>query len=430
MIKTIVTSVFFKHTSVYFFTNILNAAIPFFLLPVMTAYLLPSDYGIVSLFGVISSVSVIFTNVNLHGAIERQFFQKDTILSSYIGTCSLLVFGVTILVTFISFAFKDFIGLQLQFPSEWIPIAVVGSFFSFFITAALTLFRLEMKPRLYAVFQILQGLCGAVLAIVLVVNFSMGWKGRLLSIMVVTICAGIIGFFVLLKKGQLKLIINKYYLKNALQFGLPLIPYALSGIVMTMMDKIIISSLLGISVTGVYTIGAQFAMIIAMGTSSFNSVWVGWLYGKLQENDFKKKILIVKATYVYFIVVILLCVLLAAIAPRILRLMVNKSYYGASEYVFWIGLGYALNGMYMMVGNYLFFAEKTSILAYIACISALANSFLTYFLVKLNGAVGAAQAVVLSNIVFFVFAWYFSAKIYPMPWAFWRCDESDNKKLF
>lgn len=420
MIGKFINSVFVKHTSIYFLTNLLNAAIPFLLLPIMTKYLSPYDYGIVSTFSVISSVCSILTNINLYGAIERQFFQKDINLSMYIGNCAIIVFFAALTFFIGSLLLDQMISSLLQFPEHWISVAVLGTFFSFFSVVLITLFRLELKPKLYGIFQVVQGLSGACLGVLLVVSCSMGWQGRLLSMVVTTILTGIVAIILIVKKGYITLSFKKKYLNDALSFGMPLVPYALSSIVMNMMDKLIISSLLGMATTGVYAIGSQFGMIISMITSSFNSVWVGWLYAKLQKENYTDKVLVVKITYAYFVTVILLCFVLAFFAPYILHVMVNKAYYGATEYIFWIGLGYAINGMYMMVGNYIFFAARTSILAYISVICAAINVVLTYGLVGLNGAVGAAQAIVLSNLVFFLLTWYYSAKVYSMPWKLWR----------
>jgi len=49
----------FKNSLVYTGTNVINKAIPFFLLPIMTRYLTPTDYGIVATFNVLLAVNVL-----------------------------------------------------------------------------------------------------------------------------------------------------------------------------------------------------------------------------------------------------------------------------------------------------------------------------------------------------------------------------------
>ena len=63
----------FKNTFIYTGTNVINKAIPFFLLPIMTRYLTPIDYGIVATFNVLLAVMVVFVGLSMHGAINVNF---------------------------------------------------------------------------------------------------------------------------------------------------------------------------------------------------------------------------------------------------------------------------------------------------------------------------------------------------------------------
>ena len=72
----------------YTISNIVNLAIPFLLLPVMTRFLSPEDYGIVSMFSVLVSIMTSFVGLNVHGAIVQQFYEKDSInFPKYLTNC-------------------------------------------------------------------------------------------------------------------------------------------------------------------------------------------------------------------------------------------------------------------------------------------------------------------------------------------------------
>ena len=53
---------------VYFVANVANAGLPFLMLPFLTRYLTPTDYGIVSMFGVLVGILIPFVGVNTHAA--------------------------------------------------------------------------------------------------------------------------------------------------------------------------------------------------------------------------------------------------------------------------------------------------------------------------------------------------------------------------
>ncbi|MCA6417299.1 MAG: oligosaccharide flippase family protein, partial [Cytophagales bacterium] len=53
-----------KSSFVFTASNALNSAIPFLLIPVLTRYLSPSDYGIVSIFQVVATMLISFAGLN------------------------------------------------------------------------------------------------------------------------------------------------------------------------------------------------------------------------------------------------------------------------------------------------------------------------------------------------------------------------------
>ena len=66
---------FFKHTSIYAIGNIINRIGAFILLPVYTNYLSVSEYGIVEIFYVISSVVSGILAIGLAHATLRFYFE-------------------------------------------------------------------------------------------------------------------------------------------------------------------------------------------------------------------------------------------------------------------------------------------------------------------------------------------------------------------
>jgi Na+-driven multidrug efflux pump len=69
-----------------------------------------------------------------------------------------------------------------------------------------------------------------------------------------------------------------------------------------------------------------------------------------------------------------------------------------------------------MVANYIFFANKTGFLAIVTFSSGVFNIIATYFLIKLNGVIGAAQAFMLSQAIIFLCTWWLAQYFRPMPW--------------
>lgn len=429
--SNIVRHKLFKNSFVYTSSSVIRNAIPFFLLPVLTRYLTPTDYGTVATFEVLLTIAVVFVSLNMHGAVAVNFFKicKQE-LEVYIGNVVFILFISFVLTFSIVYILKTPFSNLIKFPEGWLPIIVVTALFQSVFTITVTLWQVEQKPLPYGIFQISQTVLNVTLSLIFVIALNWQWQGRLLGIIIASIIFGFISLFIVYRRKYIKLSFNKVYIKDALLFGIPLIPHALGGWIMTSIDRFFINSMVNVAETGIYTVGYQVGMIIYLLATSFNQAWSPFLFEKLKENNNVTKIRIVKFTYLYNVGIIVLALALSLVAPWFLEFFVSKGFQGAYKYVFWIALGYAANGMYFMVVNYIFYVKKTHILAWITFISAGINVILNYFLIKANGAIGAAQATTVSFFVSFILTWILSARVYKMPWRVWNyVGEEDVKKM-
>lgn len=416
-IKLFLESKLFQSAGIYTITSVINKAIPFFLLPILTRYLSPADYGIVSMFGVLVSFVAPFTGLSVHGAIARMYYEKDTVdINEYITNSIYILISSSVLVSIVFFLFSNFIAELTSVPYKILWIVVVVSFSQFITRIVLTLWQVQIKPLRYGIYQITQTAMNVLLSIVLVVFVGLTWRGRIFAQLITLLCYVLLGFIILYKDSWLKFRLNKDYIKHALRFGVPLIPHALGGVIMTMSDRIFITNMVGVETTGVYTVGYQMGMIINLFAMSFNQAYVPWLYSKLKLNLQATKRKIVKLTYGYYVIIILLAIILSLLAPPFLSFFVGKEFGQSSVYVMWIALGYAFNGMYLMISSFIFYAQKTSYLAWVTLFTAIFNLILNYFLIRENGAIGAAQATTIIYLIKFILTWVLSSKVYKMPW--------------
>jgi O-antigen/teichoic acid export membrane protein len=182
----------------------------------------------------------------------------------------------------------------------------------------------------------------------------------------------------------------------------PLIPHEWGALVITQTDRLFITNMISLAQAGIYTVGLQIAAVIELLASSFNQAYSPWLFRKLKEGREEDKQRIVRWTYLYFGGILTLPFLLSGAAAWFLPYLVGRDFAGAGVFIFWIALGFSFSGMYYMVANYIFFAERTSALAGVTVVTALLNIVLNYVLIRRNGAVGAAQASAASFFISFV----------------------------
>lgn len=416
MLRRLYSSSLVRSSSIYTASSMLNLVVPFLMMPVLTRYLTPKDYGIVSMFSVLLGIAGPFVGLNLHGAIGVKYVDKQIDLPRYIGNCFYLFLMSAVGVAFVLWLFSGPISKLTVFPREWLWAVVVVSAGQFISSVLMTLWQMEKKSFIYGLFQNLQSVMNIGLSVLLVVGFQKNWQGRIEAQVITMVFFAGVAVYLMQKNGWLKFEYNKAYINSALKFGVPLLPHTMGGMIMTQIDRVFIANMVGIADTGIYSVGYQIGMIIGLLENSFNQAWVPWLFEKLATGNAAVKIKIVKFTYLYCIVILLLAIGLSLCAPYFLSFFVGKEFAGSSKYVVWIALGYAFNGMYKMVSNYIFYAEKTHILAWITFITALGQIGLNYVLISANGAVGAAQATTITLFVGMSLTWVLSQYVYKMPW--------------
>lgn len=414
----------FQHTFFYTAAEVINKSVPFFMLPIFTRYLKPEDYGIIASFTTFEAILETFVGMSANGAISIQFFKlSKERLRVYIANSMFVLIASFLLFTGVVAVFHEVILTRLLIPVQWALAAVLLALMNYITLINMTLWRCEQKPKPFGIYQIAKTIVNMGVSAFFIIHLDMGWQGRLLGVSSAYLIFAVISTVFIVRRGYFEFRINKTDIKDMLSFGIPYIPHALSGWAKTGVDRVILISLLGAGATGIYSVGYQFGQIIGIFALAFNRAWTPHLYETLSNNNtWAQKRKLVKFTYVYFAGMLACGLLIGIFAPAFMRYVLDKKFNDSGAVVFWIALSYSFNGMYYMAVNYILYEKKTKILASITFSITLVHALLVYVLVKLNGAVGAAQASTISFFFHFVAIWYASAKIYPMPWRLRRHD--------
>jgi O-antigen/teichoic acid export membrane protein len=417
MLQRLLQSSLFRAASIYGASNLLRQALPVLLVPVLTRHLSPADYGTMALFGVAVNVFTPLVGINIHGAINRRYFDRQRLdLPAYVYSCLVIVAAATAVVALLLWPFGSWAATVSELPLRWLWVALFVASGQMVSTALLALLQAAGKPIPYSIIQIARTTLVAAATVGLVVVFHQDWRG---SVWAQALGAGIfaiVGLIGFVQGEWLRPRFGKEHARHALAFGLPLIPHALSGVAIQAIDRLFVSHYAGLGQTGLYSLGYQLGMIIGLLEDSFDRAWQPWLFERLQDADDKAKRNIVRFTYGYFVVIAGGAILLGAIAPWLLSFVVSKQFHGASIHVVWIALGYAFNGMYKMVVGYIFYMERTALIGWLTLSAAAANIGLNWLLVPRFGAIGAAQATTGAFLVSFILTWIVAARVHPMPW--------------
>lgn len=409
----------FSNSAFYLAANIARSAVPFAMLPILTRYLNPTEYGQVAMFQLLVSALSAVTGVSVHGAANRRYYDAGVSkreLALYLGSC-LQILLISTLITFTAVLLmqrqlSDWLGLR----SEWVYWAAVVSSATFAINLRLGQWQIRGAALQYGILQVAQSIATVVLAIVLVVGLNRGGAGRIEAQIWVTPLFAIISLGLLLRSGLLRFNWRPDQLKDALAFGAPLIPHVAGLFLLSAADRFVIKTISGLRDAGIYMVALQLTTVMSVVYDAINKAYVPWLYDRLAHGSLEDKRKIVRWTYYHFAISIFASGAAFLVGPKIVSILAGRAYQGAGELVGWLALGQAFSGMYLMVTNYVFFSKRTGMLSLSTITSGCLNVLLLFVLVRRYGLIGAAWAFAAAMAFRFALTWWIAHRRHPMPW--------------
>jgi O-antigen/teichoic acid export membrane protein len=418
LLTGLLNSSLFKATSAYGLIGISKKLIPFLLLPILTAYLSPEDYGLLALYTILLTVFITLSSAGVIGAVGREFFDKNKqTFSVYVTNCLLIIAIATGICSAALYLFQDFVYQMFYIPSEFIWTIIATALATNILQLNVTIFQSEQRPVPYGIWIISFAVIEIMFSLYLIIAKGLSWEGRVFG-QVIAAALFFPAILILLKiRGLLSFKINKADTKAALSFGIPLLPHMLAGLIITITDRLLLSHMMDKEAVGIYAVGAQIGLVVSMVAYAFNQAWAPWFFAKLTEgnNEFKKQI--VKITYIYTFSIISFAIMFGLNSFFLYKLLIDPAYATAYGVSIIIALSGGMTGLYYMAGSYITFKKKTHIHSYITVIIALVNIALSYLFILKYGIYGAALGTLLTNFVAFVLTAFYANKLYPMPWA-------------
>jgi O-antigen/teichoic acid export membrane protein len=408
----------FGNAAIYLGANILNAGIPFLLLPILTRVLTPADYGTVAMFGIVLSVLGAFTGLSVHGAISVRYFQLEKKeLAEYVGACIGILVVSTSVVFLLVAAFGSWLAGVSGVPSDWLLVAVVLSGFQFLGNIRLSLWQVAGQAKKYGFYQVSQSLFNAGFSLILILIVGLTWQGRILGQVFAIGVFGILALWWLLKDKLLKTSKDwRTQCGDALNFGIPLIPHVIGGLIISTAGQFLVTNMLGVSETGLYVVGAQFGSIVGIIADAFVKSYAPWLYEQLKDESSATRHLVVGITYFVFVFFLLLATAASIFVFYFLPVIVGNEFLSARNLIAYFIFGNAFIGMYYAIAGFFFFTSKTKYVSVVTIFSGGVSIWLMWFFGDRLGVKGIALGFLFSQVTMFLLAWAMSSFVYPLPW--------------
>lgn len=393
--------------SKYLFKNILllglnkigTRIIVFFLVPLYTNVLTTGEYGLVDLFTTLLVVMIPITTLNIGEAIMRFSMDQDAPLEDISR-----IANVFIVMS---------IGLCLSiYPLvSFFPELEPYKHYLFLYAAAdsvyqTSVYNLRGREQLtdFAFSNIIQTLLIALLNIYFLLRLKIGIKGYFLAYAIANAIGAIYAFMRgKLYKGLGKNHINSSLAKEMIKYSIVLVPNSFMWWIMNSSDRIMVTSMVGLSQNGIYGVSYKIPTIMSTLAGVFNQAWN---YTAVKESNSEDKDDI--NNYVFDklirIIVFLIAFILVILKP-FMSIYVSEEFFSAWEYVppLIIGFGFMTAGSFLSSAYTVQKDSKGFLIS--GTIGAVVNIAFNFLLIPLIGTMGAAIATCLSYIAVFAFRW-------------------------
>lgn len=393
-------------------TEVLNKAIPFLLLPVITKYLTPQEYGTYGIYQVIVSFVAPFVVMNSQTNITKFFFKVSkeklgNIITSLLIVLHLHVFVALVIVYLVSLVFYNPFGISTDILYI-MPIIIYAQTIN---TFNLTILRNQEKAFRYGIIQVLITIINYSTILFLLLFLNKGWESLVYGTLVAHLLFAVYSLKVLYISFDLKW---KFYpLKEIYLVSAPLIFHVIGGSLIAMSDRVFIQQMISLDKVGIYMIGVQFGMIAAIVINTIMTTLNPWFYRALANEENQ----LVLKSYMLMFGFLVLGIFIWLFSSAIFLYIVDEKFILAKNIIFWITMSFVVRGWYQIFFNIIVHEGKTKIFMYITLIGGIVNLILNYFLIKVNGMVGAAQATLMVYFIIFILTFYYANKYSKLTWS-------------
>lgn len=205
--------------------------------------------------------------------------------------------------------------------------------------------------------------------------------------------------------------------KEALKYGLPLLPHNISAWFMNLVDRYFLSFYVAAEVGG-FSIAFQIAMLIDTLTMGVYQAFQPWFFA-LFEKKSEKTEGVYKFVAFTAILYAFCALLLASFSKEVFALCLPSYYHDAWKFVPLLACAQVIRG------NYLFYltallSRSSIIVSFITLSTALFNILLNYQLIPAFGAMGAAFSAFITQHIIGGLCLFFSKGLYEVSFKFRR----------
>jgi len=226
--------------------------------------------------------------------------------------------------------------------------------------------------------------------------------------------------------SQIGFVIPRFtYMKEYLQFSLPLTPTALIRWVTESSDRYLVTYFLGLGSVGVYSAACSIGNLIQLLVSPLQLILLPEISKLFDENKIDKVRTYMSHSLRYFLLITIPAVFgISALAKPLLGVFTTQDFLSGWFVIPIIAFSGLLAGIFQIFVNIMFLVKETKSITYINIVAAVSNVLLNLLLIPSIGIGGAALSTLISYFLMIVFCIHVSMKHFVFDFYFYDIVKS------
>jgi O-antigen/teichoic acid export membrane protein len=394
----------------------------FLLIPIYTAVLTPTDYGVLDLAGYLGAALIIVMRVGVPGAVSRFYYEhaEGPALKDYVTTVNafLMIGGVG--VGLLTMALAPIVAPTVVpgvSPYPQILLVVAASL----LAAGSELQRRLIQAREQSSYSAKLSIARAVVEIgcdlLFVLVFRLGATGMLLATAVASTL-----FFVqaLIYLGpELRGKFRAPMLWESLNYAKAVFPSHLIGASTPLLIRAILAHAQSVAVVGTFGVAMRFTSPLRLVFGAFSSAYVPVYFAVRKEASRDNSHRLAKATRTIALGSVFLALGAALVGPPVLRAMTPAGYHAGATVIPILALEFLGQMAYVLMSPELFYAKRPLFVPIVSAVGALSTVSVALLTSSRFGATGQALAMAAGAFVSAGCATIFARRLYAMPHDWW-----------
>ena len=375
-----------------------------FILPIMTYYLSPKDFGIIASIKMVQGFLLLLYNPGIISGTTRLFYdtEDENERKSLIGSSLLFFLSFSTIIALVLILTGNLFFDKIFNEFELYPYGIIAIIMSILIQpkrlwSALLTFQFKVKK--IAFISVFQMIIEVSISLYLVTIILFGVEGRIIGMITGIFFLFITSLITIIKytEGNFKFYSFKK-IKEILKFSLPLAPAIWAYSALDIADRFLIERYIGLDSLGIYSIAYILSSMPLFFSVGFRKMWNPIFYENMNTKNYSSVNSLIKAFVIFNS---LICSFLILFSEEIVFYILSKDFSNAKIIIPWVTLGVFFLGLLPISSSFISYEKKFHKISMNAAISAVINIIINIILLPRIGILGSAIATFIAYVFYF-----------------------------